>query len=113
SSRSRVRRFPHTPSQAPPAGGFTWSSGEVWADGTRNPLALSFDTRSRLWEFDNGPDDLDRLDLTSTDIHNDNPCEELNLLNGPVNTHYGYPNCFSIGNLTLPFTEDPRHLEQY
>jgi glucose/arabinose dehydrogenase len=86
--------------------------GEVWADGLRNPLALEFDRRGRLYELDNGPDNLERPDL-GKDIYPDNPVEELNLLDGPMGTFYGYPYCFSAGNLTRPFGTDPDYLKQF
>ena len=47
SSRSRVRRFPISF----PEGGLQFSSGELWADGLRNPLALAFDSNNVLWEM--------------------------------------------------------------
>ncbi|KAJ3112835.1 hypothetical protein HK098_007938, partial [Nowakowskiella sp. JEL0407] len=83
-----------------------FSTGEVWADGLRNAVALGFDYRGRLWEVDNGPDNLQRPDL-GVDIYNDNPGEEVNLLDGPVGKKFGYPYCFSAGNLTAPFSVDP------
>ena len=47
SSRSRIRRF-----MLPfPPGGVTFDSGELWADGLRNPLALAFDSKNVLWEL--------------------------------------------------------------
>jgi glucose/arabinose dehydrogenase len=47
SSRSRVRRFPISF----PEGGLQFESGELWADGLRNPLALAFDANNVLWEM--------------------------------------------------------------
>ena len=46
SSRSRVRRF-----QLPLNGEQQFDSGEIWADGLRNPLALAFDSNNVLWEL--------------------------------------------------------------
>lgn len=60
---------------------------------------MTFDSRGQLWEADNGPDELERADL-GANVYQDNPAEELNLLNGPANTFYGYPYCFSAGNIT-------------
>jgi glucose/arabinose dehydrogenase len=37
----------------------------------------------------------------------------LNLLDGPSGTFYGYPQCFSIGNLTTSLGNDPEYLKQY
>ncbi|KAI8812987.1 hypothetical protein BJ742DRAFT_790699 [Cladochytrium replicatum] len=115
SYRSRVRRFPwgSAPSEDTRSGlPFQFESGEVWADGLRNAVALGFDLRNRLWEADNGPDDLERGDLGAM-IYPDNPAEEFNLLDGPANTFYGYPQCFTAGNLTQPFVSDPVRGQQY
>jgi glucose/arabinose dehydrogenase len=114
SRRSRVRRvqwrsewdtgrFPQS---------LDFENMQVWADGLRNPLAMAFDRSGRLWELDNGPDNLNRPDLGSI-IYPDNPTEELNLLDGPSGTFYGYPQCFSVGNLTRPFGSDPDFMKQY
>lgn len=69
----------------------------VQADGTRNEVGLRFDSQGRLWGVENGLDDLNRSDLGG-DIHNDNPGEELNLFDKP-GAFYGYPYCWSEGNL--------------
>jgi glucose/arabinose dehydrogenase len=109
SSRSRVYRFPfsnfNSMSQS-----FDFQTGQIWADGLRNPLAIMFDSRNRLWELDNGPDNLSRPDILA-DIYQDNPAEELNLLDGPA--WYGYPHCFTVGNLTRSFGTDPQFLQQF
>jgi glucose/arabinose dehydrogenase len=114
SSRSRVRRVRWRPeydtARFPQS--LDFETLEVWADGLRNPLAMAFDRRGRLWELDNGPDNARRTDL-GPEIYPDNPAEELNLLDGPANTFYGYPQCFSVGNLTRPFGSDPQFLRQF
>lgn len=69
----------------------------VHADGTRNEVGLRFDAQGRLWGVENGMDDLNRSDLGG-DIHNDNPVEELNLFDKP-GAFYGYPYCWTEGNL--------------
>ena len=80
---------------------------------------MSFDEFGRLWEFDNGPDDLNRPDLAQRfgiqqdQFHNDNPCEELNILNGPVDKFYGYPDCFSLGNVSSAYPQDSHMMTQY
>ncbi|HEY5959059.1 MAG TPA: PQQ-dependent sugar dehydrogenase [Polyangiaceae bacterium] len=79
------------------AGNAAYTDVTVQADGTRNEIALRFDSRGRLWGVENGSDDLNRTDLGG-DIHNENPAEELNLLNEP-GSFYGYPYCWSEGNL--------------
>jgi len=78
-----------------------WNSGEVVAVGLRNEVGIRFDPTGRLWGVENGVDDLYRADLGG-DIHNDNPCEELNLLEDPTivpGSFYGYPYCWSEGIL--------------
>lgn len=79
------------------AGEASLADTTVHADGTRNECALRFDSRGRLWGVENGSDNLNRSDLGG-DIHNDNPAEEVNLLNEP-GAFYGYPYCWSEGNL--------------
>ena len=96
SSRARVR---YMDLNAPiPAGGVAFDNLPVWADGLRNGVAMAFDAQGRLWEADNGPDNLQRSDL-GVDVFNDNPAEEINLLDGPAGTFYGYPQCFSAYKL--------------
>jgi len=53
-----------------------WSEREVYADGLRNEVGLSFDSEGRLWGVENGADNLFRPDLGG-DIHLNNPGEEL------------------------------------
>ncbi|KAJ3305139.1 hypothetical protein HDU76_005055 [Blyttiomyces sp. JEL0837] len=110
SDAARVVRF--NLSNNIPTGGFDFiRDGYVWADGLRNGMALAFDTQGRLWEAENGPDDLSRDDLTGNhdptigNYHQDSPVEEINLLDGPK-THYGYPWCFTAGNVTGSFVGD-------
>jgi len=61
---------------------------------------MRFDTRGRLWGVENGVDNTQRSDWGG-DIHNDNPCEELNLFSD-VGKFYGYPYCWSEGGLPSP-----------
>lgn len=53
-----------------------------------------------LWGVENSADELNRtVNGVSTDIHEDNPAEELNFLGDvriPNNQWYGYPTCFTI-----------------
>jgi glucose/arabinose dehydrogenase len=95
SSRARIVRF--TSGQL--ATGATLDQAEVFADGLRNEVGLRFDAGDRLWGVENGSDNLNRADLGG-DIHNDNPGEELNLLEEPGG-FYGYPYCWSEGSLPL------------
>ncbi|KAI8614491.1 hypothetical protein BC830DRAFT_383091 [Chytriomyces sp. MP71] len=110
-----------------PEGGFDFvSDGELFADGLRNSIAQAWDSRGRLWEANNGPDNLAREDLhdysqksqgatakddplgtpVPKDFHNDSPVEEINLLD-EQGRFYGYPYCFTSGNVTLSFDDDP------
>lgn len=54
----------------------------------------------RLWGVENSSDDMRRtVNGVTTDIHNDNPAEELNYLGDvsvPNPKWYGYPMCFTV-----------------
>eukprot|EP00004_Rigifila_ramosa_P011825 TRINITY_DN2527_c0_g1_i1.p2 TRINITY_DN2527_c0_g1~~TRINITY_DN2527_c0_g1_i1.p2 ORF type:complete len:426 (-),score=86.22 TRINITY_DN2527_c0_g1_i1:59-1309(-) len=90
SYRSHVLRFSLN---TIPTGGYTWQAGELFADGLRNEAGLQFDADGLLWGVENGRDNLERVDMGG-DIHNDNPCEELNAF--PTSGQfYGYPYCWS------------------
>lgn len=91
-TRSMIRRY--DPAAGIPAGGFAYTDGEVVASGMRNEVGLYFDSEDRLWGVENGRDDLQDADLGG-DIHNDNPGEEINLVDGEGTSFYGYPFCFS------------------
>jgi len=82
-----------------PNGGYSWTTCEVWNDGTRNEVGLRLDPSGRLWGVENGVDNLQRQDLGG-DIHNNNPSEEFNLLE--KKGFYGYPYCWSAGILAAP-----------
>lgn len=83
-----------------PDGGIAFADGEVFADGLRNEVGLTFDAFGVLWGVENGADNLYREDLGG-DIHKDNPGEELNqFLEENKDRHYGYPYCFT--EFTLP-----------
>jgi glucose/arabinose dehydrogenase len=88
-TRAQIRRFV-IPDPLPPAG-LDYASGEVVASGMRNEVGLYMDARDRLWGVENGRDML----TDNGDIHNDNPAEEVNLIDGTGSTYYGYPSCFS------------------
>ena len=85
SHRSRVRRFFNVTDVNPTTQNF--QTGEVWADGLRNEVGLSFDSRGVLWGVENGADCLVRDDMG--DVHNDNPGEELNRLDGRGHRFFG------------------------
>ncbi|KAJ3347328.1 hypothetical protein HDU83_002184 [Entophlyctis luteolus] len=101
-----------------PEGGFDFvEDGEVWADGIRNSVAMAWDSEGVLWESNNGPDRLSRNDLIpvefgAADFHNDSPVEEVNLLS-EKGSFYGYPFCFTAGNLSSNFDSDSFRGLQY
>jgi len=81
----------------------SWTTGELLASGNRNEVGLRFDPTGRLWGVENGVDDVARSDWNIGDIHNDNPCEEINLFDTTnVGGFYGYPYCWSEGILPKP-----------
>lgn len=55
-----------------------WEKLEVFADGLRNTVGLKVDKRGRLWGVENGRDQL--VVPGVGDVHQENPCEELNLI---------------------------------
>ncbi|KAI1819796.1 soluble quino protein glucose dehydrogenase [Xylaria intraflava] len=86
-----------------PTGGYNFTS-QGWnaGFGLRNEVGLAFDGNNMLWGVENSADNLVRTaNGTTTDIHNDNPAEELNFLGdvaSPNNNWYGYPVCFTVWN---------------
>jgi glucose/arabinose dehydrogenase len=74
SFRSRVRKVDVRDSTAFP---IDFTTAPVHADGLRNEVGLAWDASGTLWG-----------------IHQDNPAEELNRLDGS-NRHYGYPYCWT------------------
>ncbi|HKU37351.1 MAG TPA: PQQ-dependent sugar dehydrogenase [Polyangiales bacterium] len=90
--RSQIRRF--TIPATLPSGGLAYTSGEVIASGMRNEAGIFVDADDRIWGVENGRDNLDHAELGG-DIHNDNPGEEINLVDGQGPKFYGYPQCFS------------------
>ncbi|WP_394841255.1 PQQ-dependent sugar dehydrogenase [Pendulispora brunnea] len=91
-TRAQVRRF-SLPSSIPD-GGIDYAEGEVMGSGLRNEVALFVDRRGRLWGAENGREGLTDPDFG--DIHDDNPGEEINLIEdrgGP--SFYGYPFCWT------------------
>ncbi|KAI1646653.1 uncharacterized protein F4817DRAFT_127696 [Daldinia loculata] len=86
---------------APPNGGYNYvKDGWRAGYGLRNEVGLVFDGNNMLWGVENSADQLTRdINGTSTDIHNDNPAEELNFLGDvmtPNDNWYGYPTCFTV-----------------
>jgi glucose/arabinose dehydrogenase len=94
-TRAQVRRYTLP---TVPAGGVEYMTGEVVASGMRNEVGLYVDAQDRVWGVENGRDDLMDADFGG-DIHNDNPGEEINLIDGQGSTFYGYPLCYSERNI--------------
>jgi glucose/arabinose dehydrogenase len=94
--RSQIRRY-ELPDSIP-QGGVAYDTGETIATGMRNEVGLYVDEQDRLWGVENGRDNLSDRDLGG-DIHNDNPGEEINLVDGQGAKFYGYPSCWSERNL--------------
>ncbi len=95
-TRSQIRRF--AASGGLPAGGFDFQSGEVIGSGMRNDVGITFDSLGRMWGVENGRDELidDRF---GGDIHYNNPGEKLNRIDGAGPTYFGYPQCWTEGDL--------------
>lgn len=91
-TRALIRRFDLTGDV--PAGGFDFASGELVASGLRNEVGLYVDAQDRLWGVENERDSLDNPN-SGGDIHDDNPAEEINLIDGQGSRFYGYPSCYS------------------
>ncbi|KAJ6646156.1 hypothetical protein Bhyg_01367 [Pseudolycoriella hygida] len=94
SYRSRIRRFTIANQFLP----IPFNNGEIFADGCRNTVGLGWSNSGILYGVDNGADMLNRPDLGGA-IWPENPAEEMNKFNLPINTHYGYPFCWSTYNL--------------
>jgi glucose/arabinose dehydrogenase len=99
-SHAEIRRWKVTSLSAT---AIDWSTGELLASGMRNEVGIRFDATGVLWGVENGVDDVARSDWNIGDIHNDNPCEELNRfdVNAP-GKFYGYPYCWSEFILPSP-----------
>jgi glucose/arabinose dehydrogenase len=92
STRAVIRRYDLA---AIPSGGYMVSQGELFASGLRNEVGLTFDTQGRIWSVQNG---RDNLSVGGTDIHYDNPGEEVNLYDtARPGRNYGYPFCWTEG----------------
>ena len=92
SFRARIRRFTiDDPTVFP----MNFLIGEIFADGLRNEVAMSFDKHDVLWGLGNGADNLIRSDLGG-DIHNNNPGEEMHQIKEELaGKHWGYPWCWT------------------
>ncbi|KAF2026812.1 soluble quino protein glucose dehydrogenase [Setomelanomma holmii] len=97
-ARSQIRVFKIADVEKSPV---EYSTGEVLAWGIRNTVGVGEDSWGGIWSVDNGVDDMTR---ENKDIHNTNPCEELNF--------YGYinSNCTSVptnSQTNHRYLEDP------
>ncbi len=92
--RGQIRRF--SLAVPIPLGGFAYANGEVIARGMRNEVGVTVDGQDRVWSVENGRDDLTDPNFGG-DIHDDNPAEEINLVDGTGALFYGYPLCYSEG----------------
>ncbi|ORY11125.1 soluble quino protein glucose/sorbosone dehydrogenase [Clohesyomyces aquaticus] len=96
SGRSQLRIFSIAKvSQASVA----YTAGEILGWGLRNSVGVTENpVTGGIWSVENSVDDMKK---NNVDIHNTNPCEELNYhgtLNGTSaekGANYGYPDCFA------------------
>jgi glucose/arabinose dehydrogenase len=84
-----------------PEGGYDYTtSGWYLGYGLRNEVAVVVDKNNMIWGVENSADEFERtVDGVATDIHEDNPAEELNFLGDPSVPNekwYGYPTCFTV-----------------
>jgi glucose/arabinose dehydrogenase len=108
-TRAQIRRFNLT---AIPAGGYAFSTGEIFAQGLRNEVGLTIDRQGRLWGVENGRDELSVAGDGT--MYNDNPAEEVNLFDVErPGRNYGYPFCWSEGIWSAPAARGPgsQHLD--
>ncbi|KAI8952826.1 hypothetical protein F4801DRAFT_539466 [Xylaria longipes] len=93
-------------SQAPASGYNYNTQGTMVAYGVRNEVALAFDPNGHAWGVENSGDDFRRtVNGQSTDVHIDNPAEELNYFGDPESPRetnwFGYPTCFTVWEPSL------------
>ncbi|KAI0015009.1 soluble quino protein glucose dehydrogenase [Xylariomycetidae sp. FL0641] len=89
-----------------PTGGYNYAAaGWDAGHGLRNEVGLAFDENHMLWGVENSADEIERtVNGGMTDVHNNNPAEELNFLGNvsePNNDWYGYPACFTVWDPSL------------
>ncbi|KAF2640048.1 soluble quino protein glucose dehydrogenase [Massarina eburnea CBS 473.64] len=95
SGRSQLRTFSISKiSQASVA----YTTGEVLGWGLRNSVGVTENSLGGIWSVENSVDDMKK---GTTDIHNTNPCEELNYhgtlagSSAEKGANFGYPECFA------------------
>jgi glucose/arabinose dehydrogenase len=89
-----------------PAGGVRYASGERFATGIRNAVALAWDHDGRLWALSNGRDDLHPEGTPETFFH-DHPGDWIYRLSERPGTFYGYPFCWALGPVPWGDRTDP------
>lgn len=107
-ARAVIRRYDLS---AIPSGGHAAMAGELFAGGLRNEVGLTIDGAGRMWGVENG---RDNLSVGGSDIHYDNPAEEVNLFDtARPGRNYGYPFCWSEGIWTGAAAKGPgtQHLD--
>lgn len=80
-----------------PAAPFDWTTGETFASGIRNMVGFTRDAQGRLFGVVNG---IDQLTYGGTDVHLDNPGEDV--LRLEQGRSYGYPYCFTAVQVQTP-----------
>jgi glucose/arabinose dehydrogenase len=74
---------------------FEWADGDVFVRGVRNMVGFTHNAEGDFYGVDNG---IDNLQYGGTDVHLDNPGEDLDHL--VAGQAYGYPYCFTASNIT-------------
>lgn len=85
-----------------------YATGTKVATGMRNEAGLTIDSQGVLWGVENG---RDNIMMNGAPVVNDNPAEEINRI--PVDgKFYGYPYCWSEGNLTGGAGAGTQHFDE-
>ncbi|KAF2187601.1 iron reductase domain protein [Zopfia rhizophila CBS 207.26] len=84
-----------------PSGGYNWvNDGWLVGYGMRNDVGITFDLNEHLWGVENSGDQFTRrVNNQNTDIHIDNPAEELHYIGDATKENtkwFGYPTCFTV-----------------
>lgn len=95
---AQIRRF--AINSTVPSGGYTWFQGELVAVGMRNAVGIAV-AGNNLWTVENSADELNYTSGSQlVDIHEDNPAEELNVVDlSDIGHSYGYPECFTAWDM--------------
>jgi len=87
-NRSLIRRFDL--SKLAPGTPFQWLTGEIVTQGLRNANGFTKNAAGKMYAVVNG---LDDMTYKGTDVHNDNPGEQV--VEIAPGKKYGYPYCFT------------------